>query len=117
MSSINLDDLSLEELVSLQADIEKHISDLQKQQKTAFLSEFRAKAKALGFSFDELVEAGQRLSSGKKGKSVPDKYQDPESGKTWTGRGRKPAWVIAQLEQGKTLDDLLIDSGDDGAGV
>jgi len=40
--------------------------------------------------------------------SVPPKYIDPATGATWTGRGRKPTWVIRAIEGGKTLDDLRI---------
>lgn len=34
------------------------------------------------------------------------KYRDPMTGSTWTGRGLKPAWLRAALEQGKTLADF-----------
>ena len=26
----------------------------------------------------------------------PAKYQDPESGKTWTGRGKPPNWILGK---------------------
>jgi DNA-binding protein H-NS len=40
-----------------------------------------------------------------RGKSgpAPVKYRDPESGKSWTGRGRAPGWL-----QGKHKDDFLV---------
>ena len=42
-------------------------------------------------------------------KKAPPKYRNPEDdSSTWTGRGRKPLWVLAALESGKSLDDLLI---------
>ncbi|MCY1263103.1 Nucleoid occlusion protein [compost metagenome] len=34
------------------------------------------------------------------------RYRDG-NGNTWTGRGKRPAWVDAALASGKTLDDLL----------
>lgn len=40
---------------------------------------------------------------------APIKYRDPANAEnTWTGRGRKPLWLAAHLEQGKTIDDFLI---------
>ena len=37
------------------------------------------------------------------------KYRSPENRKiTWSGRGRKPAWVAKWIAGGKKLDDLLI---------
>lgn len=41
-------------------------------------------------------------------KVVP-KYQNPaEPTETWSGRGRQPRWVSAQLASGRTLDDFTI---------
>jgi DNA-binding protein H-NS len=41
---------------------------------------------------------------------VAAKYQDHESAKTWTGRGKSPAWLAAQLAAGYSKDDFLIKS-------
>ncbi|MCO1384340.1 H-NS histone family protein [Burkholderia multivorans] len=51
----------------------------------------------------ELVELHQlhdvvTIGKSKKGKAVkagklPAKYRDPVSGKTWSGKGREPAWM------------------------
>ncbi len=62
----------------------------------------------------ELVrEAIERYPlKGKRGGTrgiVPPKYRNPDNpAETWTGRGRKPRWVVAALEKGLTLDDLRI---------
>lgn len=37
----------------------------------------------------------------------PPKYSDG-TGKTWTGRGKRPAWFVEALAAGKSADDLLI---------
>jgi DNA-binding protein H-NS len=40
---------------------------------------------------------------------VAPKYRNPaKPSETWSGRGKKPKWVIAQLQAGKTLDDLAV---------
>jgi DNA-binding protein H-NS len=40
---------------------------------------------------------------------VLPKYQNPERpSETWSGRGKHPRWVDAQLEMGKKIDDLSI---------
>ena len=40
---------------------------------------------------------------------VHPKYRNPERpSETWSGRGRQPRWVGAQLSSGKNVDDLLI---------
>jgi DNA-binding protein H-NS len=40
---------------------------------------------------------------------VLPKYRNPaEPGETWSGRGKRPKWVIAQLKSGKKLEDLAV---------
>jgi DNA-binding protein H-NS len=40
---------------------------------------------------------------------VLPKYRNPERPfETWSGRGKQPRWVIAQLSLGKKTDDLLV---------
>ena len=40
---------------------------------------------------------------------VYPKYRNPERpAETWSGRGKQPRWVAAQLRSGKKFDDLLI---------
>ena len=40
---------------------------------------------------------------------VYPKYRNPERpSETWSGRGRQPHWVTAQLSSGKKVKDLLI---------
>jgi DNA-binding protein H-NS len=37
------------------------------------------------------------------------KYQNPKNAaETWSGRGKQPRWVQAQLKAGKKLEDFLI---------
>jgi DNA-binding protein H-NS len=41
---------------------------------------------------------------------VLPKYQNPKDpAETWSGRGRQPRWLSAQLRFGKKRDDFLID--------
>ncbi|MDP2805974.1 MAG: H-NS family nucleoid-associated regulatory protein [Gallionellaceae bacterium] len=38
----------------------------------------------------------------------PPKYMDPKTGKTWTGNGKAPGWIVAAIRRNKK-DDFLID--------
>ena len=42
-----------------------------------------------------------RRASKRKGVKVAPKYRCPTSGKTWTGRGRAPAWVVNTCDLNK----------------
>lgn len=40
---------------------------------------------------------------------VHQKYRNPERpSETWSGRGKRPRWVSAQLRTGRKIDELLI---------
>jgi DNA-binding protein H-NS len=40
---------------------------------------------------------------------VPPKYRNPKDpAETWSGRGKQPRWLTAQLRSGKTVKDFLI---------
>jgi DNA-binding protein H-NS len=40
---------------------------------------------------------------------VSPKYRNPdEPSETWTGRGKQPRWLVAQLKLGKRIDDFRV---------
>jgi DNA-binding protein H-NS len=42
--------------------------------------------------------------------TVFPKYRNPEQpSETWTGRGKKPRWLTAQLKSGKQISDFRIE--------
>jgi DNA-binding protein H-NS len=42
--------------------------------------------------------------------TVFPKFRNPKRpSETWTGRGKKPRWLTAQLKSGKPIDDFRID--------
>lgn len=43
-----------------------------------------------------------------KGRAVKPRYANPETGETWTGRGKQPAWLVAKIAEGASIDDFLI---------
>ena len=49
----------------------------------------------------QLIESNLKLKKIIKKQSAPIKYIDPDNCKnTWTGRGKKPAWLKEKLDQG-----------------
>lgn len=65
-------------------------------------------AEEVGMSIEELIAYGQDHQVAAK-RTVAPRYRHPDDvSQTWTGRGKKPRWVVEALEQGKTLDDLSI---------
>ena len=104
--SINLKGLSLTELKSLSARIDKAILRLEKQQKQQALAAIEKLAKAHGLELSDLVrQPGEpkKQAKAKKGKKAPSKpmYRNPADPKqTWSGKGRRPGWYVAAIEAG-----------------
>lgn len=71
----------------------------------ALVKEFDIKASELGFKTRR--PKAQSKSANKPAGTVPQKYVNPEDKtQTWSGRGRKPAWVQNLLQKGGQLELL-----------
>ena len=101
---INLEILSLAELKTLRTTVDRAIASYEDRKKKEALAELEEAARKMGYSLGELTGM-----AGKPRKAVAPKYANPaDATQTWTGRGRKPGWVLAALAAGKSLDDLAI---------
>lgn len=99
---MNLDEKSIEELIELKNEIEKLIKTKKKEKKKKLLTEFKELAKKEGLSIDEVLGVTTKTKP-----KVQPKYKN-ETGDTWTGKGRKPAWVKKIIDEGGNLDNWLI---------
>lgn len=106
MHDINLERMDLDQLKQLRKDVERAIGSHEKRKKQEALAAAEAAARESGYSLSELL--GQAAKN--KGKTInPPKYRHPDNPEfTWTGRGRRPDWIQAGLQSGKSLDDFLI---------
>ena len=94
---------------------EKEAERLAKEKKKELLGKLRNLAAEHGMTVEEAISGTAirrtRSSAGSAStgpKSVP-KYRNPKDpNKTWTGKGRKPGWIVEGLEKGKTLEDFAI---------
>lgn len=103
---MNLDGLDLKALKKLKIDVEKAIKHFESRKKREALSAVEETAKSMGFTLVELFEGS---SMSRKKISVAPKYIHPENDQlTWSGRGRKPRWVLEYLSAGRSLDDLKV---------
>ena len=95
------------------SEIRRQISDLQaeilrrtEEAKTELRAEFDAKLADAGLEITDLYPefTPRRIVAAKEVKvtqSADPKYKDPETGATWSGRGRAPHWVQDILEKRK----------------
>lgn len=105
MASIDLGELSLEELKQLKKDVAKAITSFEERRKVEARAKVEAVAKEMGFTISELVGLeGKRLRA-----AAAPKYQHPENpAVTWSGRGRQPKWFVDALEAGKKPEDMAV---------
>jgi DNA-binding protein H-NS len=85
----------------------------REEKRQALKEQIEGMVKEHGISLDELFpKTGRDRSQGKdKRKEVGQevKYRNTsDSSQTWTGKGRKPAWLIEALTSGKTLEDFAV---------
>lgn len=124
--AIDLNTLSPRELEALITQARKRKTTLQKRKPAATV---RRKVEALlkteGYTVAELFGTGSTAGSsaprarkaagtgksaaGRKLGKVPPKYRNPANKEeTWTGRGKHPRWLAAELANGKKIEDFLI---------
>ncbi len=98
-------------------DLDKVIAAAQRQReakresgKRELIEEFRARAEALGMSLGELAagssKAGRPSGKALSAQSPAVKYRNPETGETWSGRGRAPKWLTLAEQQGRGREEF-----------
>lgn len=105
MRAINVDKMSLKALVILEGKIQSAISEARLRERAEIKKKVAELAETHGFSVSELFSD---MRGGGKPTGVA-KYANPDNKlDTWTGRGRRPNWVIARLKKGGKLSDFEI---------
>lgn len=99
----------LNELLAKKAELERQISDLQREEKSSAIAQVKSLMAQHGLTLADLgnrpAPAPARARSGAK---VPAKYRDPATGQTWSGRGLHPKWLKAALAGGAKLTDFAL---------
>jgi DNA-binding protein H-NS len=108
-SGMDLSELSVKELETLRSEIDNRIDQLAQIKKQEALARLDELVETLGLDGEEIA-AHFRFRKGplkaSRG-SGSKKYQNPNnSEQSWSGRGRKPAWVNAHLDAGGELKSL-----------
>ena len=109
MASVNVDKLSLKELVDLEAKVKKALALARDRERSELKKKMADLAETHGFSVAELFGATRSRGPGKNKSVGIAKYANPENkADTWTGRGRKPNWLVDRLKKGSKLGDFEI---------
>lgn len=102
------------ELDRLQAELDKQITETLRNERAGVISQIKALMAENGITAAD-------LTSGKPGRppkigiaepgttrKVAAKYREPNTGETWSGRGLKPKWLTAAIENGHSVTDFAV---------
>jgi DNA-binding protein H-NS len=107
--TFNLDHLTVAELTEVIRRAEALRQEKQEEAKAALLAKWQAEAAENNLSFNAIL-AGQQPTQGQgrkvrrgAGAKAAAKFRNPETGDTWSGRGREPNWL-----KGKNREDFKL---------
>ena len=117
MKNVDLETMSVDDLWSLH----EKISGILSARITSEKHELEKRLAVLNRGRD-VIEGGDASqsynASGKARRKYPrvfPKYRNPQTpSETWSGRGKQPRWLTAQLRSGKQIDDFRIGSNPKG---
>lgn len=89
------------ELKAQIAQLEQQAREVRQTERNEALDKIRELMHTYEITASELQRPAKKASTQRQ--AVAAKYKDPESGATWTGRGRAPLWL-----KGRPKDEFLI---------
>ena len=103
---IDLSKLSIEELETLAKDIQNEVTTRREAERQRVFGQMRELAATLGLTLEEVA----RLERGKGGAGGGQaRYRHPDDPNlTWSGRGKRPAWITEALAAGRSLEDFAV---------
>ena len=84
-----------EELQAKIADLQAQAARVKEEEKEQAIDMARTMISAYGITARDLgLDKAPKVKTGPKpGNKVAAKYRDPQSGATWSGRGKTPRWI------------------------
>lgn len=90
------------ELLAQRQALDNQIDQARQREVSDAVAKVRSLVEEFGLTQADVFGSGRKART-QAGRKVAPKYRDPESGLTWTGRGRQPKWI-----QGKNVNEYLI---------
>lgn len=89
------------ELLQKREQLEQQIKDARNQELTAAVEKVRALVSEYSLTSDDVFPPARGKKPGTAGSKVAPKYKNPETGDTWTGRGKAPKWIASAEDREK----------------
>jgi DNA-binding protein H-NS len=106
---LELELMSLDDLWSLHEEISGILSDRIKAEK----HELEKRLAVLGGGLAVLADSGgsgvsPTAKARRKYPRVLPKYRNPQTSETWSGRGKRPRWLVAAVKSGRRIEEFRI---------
>jgi len=98
--------------------LQKQAQALQKKRRGPVITTIIRSMREYDITPDEITTAYNQKTAPRKAagpqaanppkRTVPIKYRHPETGDTWTGRGKPPRWISNAESEGKDRKDFLV---------
>jgi DNA-binding protein H-NS len=98
------EEMSVEELRQQQEELARKIQEKEAAERRQVIKQIVDVVNRFNVPLEDLFEALGGIKPRRKGVKAKIKYRDPDTGATWSGRGKEPAWI-----RGKKRDKFLID--------
>lgn len=102
---------TFEELQAQIAELQARADEIFKAEKNdavatvrSLIEKFSITAKEAGFEAAAAATGKQH----KVRKPAEPKFKNPQTGETWSGRGRMPTWLVAAQNEGRNLDEFKL---------
>lgn len=83
---------SYQQLLAEREALDQKINEVRKVERAGAIERIRKEVADFDLTERDIFGGAARPSV-RKGTTVPAKYRDPQTGATWTGRGKPPKWI------------------------
>jgi DNA-binding protein H-NS len=109
---VELESMSLDDLWSLHEKVSALLSARIKAEK----QELEKRLVVLNRGNDIISQSSpsRSLQNGKVRRKYPrvlPKYRNPQTSETWSGRGKRPLWLVAAMKSGRKIEEFRIGDG------
>lgn len=103
MATADISKMSYAELAEMQQKIAAKMAEQRAAEISTIAEEVKTRCANTGIKVEEVIAMLSRRAP-----ATNVKYRDPKSGKTWTGRGKRPGWINDAINGGKNLEDFAV---------
>lgn len=92
---------SYKELMQQREQLEKQIQEARNKELSEAVGKVRSLVAEFSLSAEDVFPPARSKRAASTGNKVAPKYRNPQTGDTWTGRGKAPKWIAGEENRDK----------------